>query len=178
VLSLHAIIAAAADARLAPDEADAVDGAYLPICALATLLDGVVDHDRDAATGEQHYIRLYETSEDLERALTELTREAMIRAATVPRRRGQLMTLIGVVAYYATAPGADSQFARPIIGALRAQLSGVLGPGLTLMRRWRGSRAPARSTQEDAVARGDQPTRAAGTEGSEHSRRGSVAPLS
>jgi hypothetical protein len=157
VLSVHAMVTAAADGRLTPSEAMAIDRAYLPICALATLLDGVVDHDRDKASGERHYIRLFETPEALAGALTRLTRDAVLHTASVPRGRGNLMTLTGVVAYYATASGAEGEFARPIIGALRAQLGDLLTPALALMRRWRGSGQLRAASKEPGLAARDQP---------------------
>jgi hypothetical protein len=157
VLSVHAMLTAAADPRLTTSEAIAIDRAYLPICALATLLDGVVDHDRDQASGERHYIRLYETPVALAASLTHLTRDAVLHTSTVARGRGNVMTLSGVVAYYATAPGAEGEFARPIIGGLRAQLGGLLTPALALMRRWRGSQQLRAASNDPARAATDQP---------------------
>jgi hypothetical protein len=151
------MVTAAADRRLTTNEAMAIDSAFLPICALATLLDGVVDHDQDKASGERHYIRLYETPVTLTEALTRLTRDAVLHTGMVPRRRGSLMTLTGVVAYYASASGAECELARPIMGALRAELGGLLTPALGLMRHWRGSPQLGRETKEPALAAMDQP---------------------
>jgi tetraprenyl-beta-curcumene synthase len=44
VLALHALIAAAADPHTTPEQAQAIDTAYLFTGAMVTLLDGVVDH--------------------------------------------------------------------------------------------------------------------------------------
>ena len=44
------LIAAAADPRTSPEQALAVDEVYLSICALTTLLDGLVDHEQDMSS--------------------------------------------------------------------------------------------------------------------------------
>jgi hypothetical protein len=47
------------------------------------------------------------------------------------------MTLVGVVAYYTSAPGAKSAFAAPIVARLQCELSPLISPTLALMRAWR-----------------------------------------
>jgi tetraprenyl-beta-curcumene synthase len=137
VLAMHALISAAADPQLTREEAIAIDRAYMPVCALATLLDGVVDHARDAASDEDSYIHTYKSREELTGALVSVSRDAVRRARPLKHSAGHVMTLTGVVAYYATAPGADSEFARPAIAELQAQLGDLLAPAVVLMRRWR-----------------------------------------
>ena len=46
-LSLHALIATAADPVTTQEQARAVDEVYLSICALTTLLDGLIDYEQD-----------------------------------------------------------------------------------------------------------------------------------
>jgi hypothetical protein len=47
------------------------------------------------------------------------------------------MTLAGVVAYWTTDPGAESEIARPVIGLVQAELRPLITPILVLMRGWR-----------------------------------------
>jgi len=45
--------------------------------------------------------------------------------------------LIGVVAYYTSAPGARGELAAPIVKRLQAELQPLVSPTLALMRAWR-----------------------------------------
>ena len=47
VLAVHALIVAAADERTTPAEAEEIDKTYLSICALSTMLDSLIDYQRD-----------------------------------------------------------------------------------------------------------------------------------
>jgi tetraprenyl-beta-curcumene synthase len=154
---MHALITAASNPRLTRDEALAIDHAYMPVCALATLLDGLVDHISDAAGGEYSYICTYESHEQLTRALVRLGREAMQLNRHVRRRAGHVMTLTGVVAYYATAPGADTEFARPAIDALQAQLGGIATPAIALIRRRRQAKWRIDPHDRRTLAQIDEP---------------------
>jgi hypothetical protein len=47
------------------------------------------------------------------------------------------MTLVGVVAYYTSDPGARGELAAPIVERLQRQLTPLISPTLALMRGWR-----------------------------------------
>ena len=104
VLAVHALIAAAADERTTSSEAEQLDAAYLSICALSTMLDGLVDHDRDTQAGDSSYLRYYQSHERLARDLVRAAHCAVQRS--VPLRNGphHVMTMVGVAAYYLSAP--------------------------------------------------------------------------
>jgi tetraprenyl-beta-curcumene synthase len=157
VLAMHALISAAADPQLTREEAVAIDHAYMPVCALATLLDGVVDHAHDIASDEDSYIRTYASREELTRALVNVSGDAVRRAGPLKRSAGHVMTLTGVVAYYTTDPGADSEFARPAIAELQAQLGDLLAPAVVLMRRWRQAKRSGDASDTRAPAKADEP---------------------
>ena len=59
------------------------------------------------------------------------------------------MLLIGVVAYYSSAPGAESELARPVIARLRRELAPLIAPTLAVMRAWRGARRRDRVIQSE-----------------------------
>ena len=136
VLAVHALIAAAADARTTPVDAAQIDAAYLSIGAL-TMLDSLIDRDADIATGQLGYARFYASPEAMATALVGVARDATRRARLLPRAAHHVMTLVGTVAYYASAPAAKSAFAQPVIARLIAELRPLITPTLALMRTWR-----------------------------------------
>jgi tetraprenyl-beta-curcumene synthase len=140
VLVLHVLLAAAADPRTTRGAASRIDEAYLSICVLLTLLDGLVDHeadrldDRPCAPG---YLSLYEQTDELADTIVALARRAVGQAGALPDGPRHLMLLISVVAYYSSAPGAESEIARPVIDRLRRELAPLISPALGVMRAWR-----------------------------------------
>ncbi|MGH2903942.1 MAG: DUF2600 family protein [Solirubrobacteraceae bacterium] len=139
VLALHALIAAAADPGTTREHATAIDEAYLSICSVVTLLDGLVDHGADKHNGEPSYISLYDNDELLARALSEAARRALRQTRELPGAAHHVMTFAAAVAYYASAPGANSDRARPVLKRLRRELSPLLSPPLLLMHAWRAA---------------------------------------
>jgi len=140
VLGAHALIAAAADPETTPEEAAAIDSAYLSTCVLLTLLDGLVDHEQDAPDGGTGYAGLYGDREELSKALAGAAERAAGQARALRNGPHHAMTLVGVVAYYASAPGARREPARAICGRLRRQLEPLASPTLWIMRAWRLAR--------------------------------------
>ena len=141
VLGLHALIAAAADPRTTPAHAQAIEQAYLFTGAMVTLLDGVIDHERDATAGELSYAGLYEDPALLAQALACAAREASRRSAELRNSAHHLMTLAAAAAYWCSAPEASGAHARPALEELRRELRGLLFIPLLTMRAWRASRA-------------------------------------
>jgi tetraprenyl-beta-curcumene synthase len=155
VLALHALIAAAADPRTTGEEAEEIASAYLSTCVLLTLLDGLVDYDEDTQAGgatsrvdalgssDGHgpgglgYIDLYGDRDELSQALTDATRRAASQARALRHGPHHAMTLVGVVAYYTSAPGARDEPAAASVERTRAQLKPLISPTLALMRGWR-----------------------------------------
>jgi len=136
VLVLHALIAAAAREDISPSDAEALDRLYLSIGAL-TMLDSLIDRDEDLARGERGYARWYEDPEQMGEHLAAAARDALARTPTAPGHAHHLMTLTGVVAYYASEPAARDPGAREVFTPVRAELGGALGPALAVMRTWR-----------------------------------------
>ncbi len=141
VLAVHALIAAAADARTTPEEAAEIEAAYLSVCVLLTLLDGLVDHELDARAGVRGYIDLYEDRADvLSQTLTDIARRAVSQTRELRNGAHHTMTLAGVIAYCTSAPGADGELARPVCALLHSELSPLISPTLALMHTWRLAR--------------------------------------
>jgi tetraprenyl-beta-curcumene synthase len=147
VLAVHALIAAAAHPGTTPEEAVEIESAYLSTCALLTLLDGLADHDHDTQAGGDlspgdgigslGYLSFYEDPDELSRALTDAAQRATAQARALPNGAHHAMTLVGVVAYYTSHPGARGEFAAPIAKRLRRELSPLISPTLAFMRAWR-----------------------------------------
>jgi hypothetical protein len=136
VLGLHALIAAAADERTTRAEAERIDAVYLSIGALS-MLDSLVDREQDRADGRWGYADCYQSPEQMARALADVARGAARDAQTLPHAAHHTMTLVGVVAYYASAPTARSPFARGAFARLHDELRPLIVPTTALMRAWR-----------------------------------------
>jgi tetraprenyl-beta-curcumene synthase len=152
VLAIHALVAAAADPRSTPAQATALDRTYLPIAALPTMLDSVIDHPRDRHFGGVGLVALYPESTISPARLAEMV--ALSLELSPGRRRAQhVMILVGVVAYYASAPGARDGHARGAVEAASRPLSPLLEPTLRVMRLWRAARRVAVTRRERPTAR-------------------------
>jgi tetraprenyl-beta-curcumene synthase len=137
VLSMHALIAAAADPRTTHEDAVALDRAYLSIGAL-TMLDSVVDRGEDIATGQLSYLELYDGPEAMASGLAKVARDALACTRGLPNGAHHAMTLVGVVGYYVSSPTAnDDALARPVIARMKRELQPLITPTLALMHAWR-----------------------------------------
>lgn len=138
VLSVHALIAAAADRATVPQHAVALDDAYLPIAGLSTMLDGLVDWRSDRATGQTSWLLSHcQDHAHLIRLLRRTATAAATRARTLPHAPHHVMTMTGVVAYYASSPAAAEPHARPAVEHMRRALGTTLTQTLAVMRAWR-----------------------------------------
>jgi tetraprenyl-beta-curcumene synthase len=140
VLALHALIAAAGDRRTTPQRAEQIAAAYGPICAAMTLLDGLIDGERDATAGQRSYAGLYESPESLAAALLRSIAASRRAFAPLPNGAHHAMVLSAAIAYWLSEPGAQSSAAAPIVAQLRSDLGPLLPAPLALMRTWRATR--------------------------------------
>lgn len=156
VLTLHCLLAAAADPSTTADDAAQIAEAYSSVCLLLTLLDGVVDHELDAGqrlasassgdrgrpekdTGRHGYAGLYSSQQELTAVMVDAARRARTAMPGLPNPSFHSMLLSGVFAYYASSPGASNPFARPIIASVRRELP-LMSSALPVMRSWRAAR--------------------------------------
>ena len=137
VLAANALIAAAADERTTREQASEIDSTYLSLCVLTTALDHLVDYERDALTGEQSYLHLYESHAVLAKQITTVAGLVMERARTMPNGPHHAMILAGVVAYYTSQPSAMGESARPVTEQIRGRLRPLITPTLATMHAWR-----------------------------------------
>jgi tetraprenyl-beta-curcumene synthase len=140
VLCVHALIAAAADPDTDSAQAVQIDWAYLSICVLLTLLDSLTDREQDARDAKLGYVDLYDDGEQLSKALDASLARADAQVRRLPDPERHLMMLAGVVAYYASAPGAKRQGVAEQVARLRDGLQPVIAPTMLVMRLWRACR--------------------------------------
>lgn len=154
VLAMHALIAYSAKDLATEEEAEALDDAYLSISAISTMLDSLVDYERDAASGDPWLIRLYGgDARLLGDRLVELAGGAVSRARELPHGAHHLMTLMGVVAYYTSAPEARGEPAQPVVARLHRELGPSVLPTLAVVRAWRLAKSVRRRfVRRDSVA--------------------------
>lgn len=140
ILAVHALIAAAADARTTAAEADAIDDAYLFACALSTLMDSLVDRDRDAAEGAHSFIAHYADERRQANGVSTVASRALAAAARLRDAPHHVMTVVGVAGYYLSAEGATTPAARPTSAAVRSRLGPVATPILSIFATWRAAK--------------------------------------
>jgi tetraprenyl-beta-curcumene synthase len=137
VLVVHALIAAAADRRTSPKQAAAIDITYLSISALSTMLDSLIDYQDDLITDTSWYLEYYKDRSRIADPLTRVARHATREARILPHAAHHNMTLVGVVAYYTSAPAARDDLARPLVRHIQRELRPLITPTLAVMRAWR-----------------------------------------
>lgn len=140
VLCLHALIAAAAQRHTLAGDAIALDRLYLRIGAL-TMLDSLVDRDADAAVGARVWPARYRDQTEMAGGLAHAASQAKACALHSPDGAHHLLTLGGVVAYYASARPSGLRRRDPLRRALRAELGATLGASMLVMRLWRAAKA-------------------------------------
>jgi tetraprenyl-beta-curcumene synthase len=140
VLTIHALIAASGDGDTTAEGAAALDAVYLSTAVLSTLLDGLVDYEDDQREERSSYLSNYPDAKVLTADLLSATRSAVESARLLPTGPHHTMTLVGVVAYYLSAPGGRSDYARAVTGPLAKELNPLLTPTLAIMRAWRAAK--------------------------------------
>jgi tetraprenyl-beta-curcumene synthase len=143
ILSIHALIAAAADLRITTAAAEDLDRAYLYISAISTLLDSVVDRRADLEDGSHSFIGYYADEASVGEGIEKVIALAATEAGGVRHGPHHEMTAAGVAAYYLSAPVA----ALPPGPAIKKRAAEELGPPLVaalgIFRLWRLAKAAA-----------------------------------
>lgn len=122
-LALHALFAAAADPAVTTAEAKQLDAAYFPsVCALAALLDSLIDYDTDQVSGAHSYVGYYSSAEIAAERLERIATNGVEAMAGVRHARRHAVIATGVVGFYLSAASAHGTFAatatRRVVGAM------------------------------------------------------------
>lgn len=137
ILAVHALIAAASRPQTTVEQAGAIADLYLYIGAL-TMLDSVVDRPEDTQAGQRGYLDYYGGDQQLlELRLRKLVQSVATRAQTTVDGAHHLMTMVGVIAYYGSAPSSASERPNSVASRVGSGLGPVIAPTLALMRCWR-----------------------------------------
>lgn len=152
VLGIHAVIAAAADPATTVEDAQNLAELYLSIGAMA-MLDSLVDLEKDLTTGQLGYLHYYGDPHLMARRLVHVARAASQRACQLRDGPHHILTIVGVVAYYASAPTAREEPARAIIDGVRRELEPLITPTLALMRAWRLAKRIRRPAHQPPLPR-------------------------
>ncbi len=134
-VAIHALIAAAATPETSTEEADLIDGAYFPsISALTVLLDDLIDHERDATSGEHNYLNYYPNVEKAAERFAFIASRGKAATANLRRRQLHAAILTGVGGFYLSSPAAKRDYARPIRVRMLETLGAAVYPILVAMR--------------------------------------------
>lgn len=152
-LGLHALVALAAEAALAPDEATEVEDAYFPwIGGLHSLLDSVVDEVEDADTGQLSLLGCYASRADAHARMGWVAMRAMRAARALPRGRRHTIVTAGMVGFYASAARGE-----PVLEGVIEALGPLARPTLLVFgirRRFLRAAPPARVRSRVPTCRG------------------------
>jgi tetraprenyl-beta-curcumene synthase len=135
VVEIHALIAAAACSE--PADVGEIERCYLRVCALATLLDGIVDRDEDLRTRVVSYASFYPSAGELGEAVLTLARQAFEHAQQLRRRSREVALVAGLLAFYLTSPGANGPQASQLLRPLRSEHRRLLAPAIGVLWVWR-----------------------------------------
>ena len=140
VLSLHALLAAAADPATTRAVADRIDRAYLLGSVLTTLLDSLVDDERDAAAGAHRYIAYCASRGEAADRIVAVARRAKVAATALPSAAHHVMTVSGIAAFYLSCTDPDGDAVDPVAPAIADALRPAITPSLAILRLWRKRR--------------------------------------
>ncbi|HEV3094907.1 MAG TPA: DUF2600 family protein [Solirubrobacteraceae bacterium] len=133
-LAVHALIAAAAEPRLPPTEAQALAQAYFPwIGCLHSLLDNLIDKREDEAAGHRSLLEYYDAWQAAER-LGALTHRARVAAAGISHSRRHTVMLTAMIANYLSSPEARGRDLRPAREAVIAGGGPLVGAAMVVFR--------------------------------------------
>src|SRR6202040_186492 len=99
------------------------------------ILDGLVDYEQDRQDVPRGpgYLGLYPDREELLEVLGGGARRAALRAGRLAHGAHHVMILVGVLAYYGSAPGAENAVAKPVVARLQRELAPLAPPTLSVM---------------------------------------------
>ncbi|MGA9284395.1 MAG: DUF2600 family protein [Solirubrobacteraceae bacterium] len=134
-LSVLSLIAAAGDPAMCPERAIALERAYFPwVGALSTLLDGVIDQNRDNAEGQRSLIDHYTSPEETARRLRMLAAEALEAILPLTDAPNHTMLLEAMAAFFHAMPQALTPDVRLATRAVVDAMGAWTTPALLFFR--------------------------------------------
>jgi tetraprenyl-beta-curcumene synthase len=141
-VGVYALLAAAAQPDCTSAEAARIDAAYFPsMCALSTLLDSLVDRERDVRSGELSFVGYYPSRAAAIARLRQLAERALAGVRALPRGERHVVLVTGMIAMHLSEDDAATAGPEP---ATRALLQATQTPAtrllLAILRAWRRAR--------------------------------------
>lgn len=100
-LPVLALIAAAANPNIQPDEAAAIESTYFPwVASLSTLLDSLVDRDEDTTDGQRNLIDYYSSPQETASRLQLIATEALRRTRALAGGEHHTMILAAMASFF------------------------------------------------------------------------------
>jgi tetraprenyl-beta-curcumene synthase len=154
-MTLYVLIASAADPGLRCFDMTAIENAYFPwIGALHSLLDSLVDHEEDIATGERGLIDYYSSPLDAATRMRAIAREALNRAAALPQGARHKLIVAAMTSFYlCELSNRDSPHARLVAPSVLDALGSLAAPTMAILSARRSLRGAPASADADAVRR-------------------------
>lgn len=134
-MSVHALIAAAAEPRLDPQDARDIDRAYYPwVGALHSLLDSLVDRREDHERAQRSLLEHYHSPAGTAISLSTLARRATEAIRRLPNPRAHRVIVTAMCSYYLSAPECDTAEAHAVTPALTLTLGMPLRVAIVMFR--------------------------------------------
>ncbi len=126
-IAILALLAAAADPSTTCRAAAALAAAYWPhLCVMSTMLDSLVDYERDAVGCDFSFVSHYHDLEAVRRGLVGATQRSLLATKRLRHPHTHTMIVCGVAGYYAAAATPGSLAAR-----LAPSILATMGPTAT-----------------------------------------------
>ncbi len=134
-LTIHALLAEAADRAMTTAQATRLSDAYFPwITGLGTLLDSVVDQLDDRATGNHSQIAYYRSEDEAAERLGLLAERSIALAASLGQGHRHQVILAGMACYYLATPTAATPGSRVVAERVLDALGSLAPPALLVFR--------------------------------------------
>lgn len=134
-LAVFALIAAAADPAVTPEQASAMEGAYFPwIGALHVLLDSLVDLDADLDSGDHSLVEHYGCPQEAAHRLAGIAERALGATGQVAQGARHATILAAMTSFYLSRPGALVPGALPATELVLATLGSLAMPAMAVLK--------------------------------------------
>jgi tetraprenyl-beta-curcumene synthase len=137
-LTMHALLALAAEPACTKADIDSAYAAYFPwLSAATTMLDSYVDQDEDAANGDHSYVAHYSSSDVATRRVQELIARSAHEARRLRNGHRHAVIAACMVAMYLSKDSARTPEMRASTAALAAAGGSLTRLLLPVLRLWR-----------------------------------------
>jgi tetraprenyl-beta-curcumene synthase len=143
-LPVLALIAAAANPNIKPNDAARIERAYFPwIASLSTLLDSLIDHHEDTTNGQRNLIGYYSSPQETANRLQLIAAQALLRTRALAGGEHHTMILAAMASFFHCASQASSPDIRLATQGIIDTIGHVATPSVLILKT---RRAAARLT--------------------------------